>query len=762
MRTGTLAFLLGVLLLQQLTTLPPLAWAWGLLLSVPLAFILKPCWHLPLWGVSGFLWSLLVAQQILAEALPEHLVGQDLLIEGQVASLPVVGAHHVRFEFAVQQARSGATPVTVPGRIRLNWYRSETVPKAGETWRLLVRLKQPHGFRNPGGFDYEAWLYQHRIRATGYVRQADLNQRLASDGSYPLQRLRQAVRDRLASVLHDSPVAGIIMALVVGDRSAIGAEQWQHLQHTGTNHLMAISGLHIGLVAGLTFLLGQRLWRYSGRGMLWLPAPKAGALLALVSALGYAALAGFSIPTQRALIMVTVVMLALLTSRPITPSRTLSLALLLVLLFDPLAVLASGFWLSFAAVTIIFYGLQGRLGHLPRWRQGVRIQWWISVGLFPLVIILFQRASLLAPLANILAVPLVSFLVVPLALLGTMLLPLHSGIATVLLHLASGCMQGLMGLLAWLAELPFASWSGAAASGWQAGLALIGVIMLLAPRGWPARSLGGVLLLPLLVGLPAGIPSGMARFTLLDVGQGLAAVVETRHHTLVFDTGPRFSPRFDTGEAVVVPYLRQRGRRQVDHLVISHGDMDHIGGADSLLTLLPVKTISSSVPDKLVPWPVTPCRRGQAWEWDGVQFQFLHPPAGSLPGRNDASCVLKITAGDQAVLLTGDIEKAAEQRLLQQTDDDLHADILVAPHHGSNTSSTPAFIRAVDPAYVLFPVGYRNRYGFPRPAVVQRYQQAGVQMLDSAGAGAIHFDLGQGTLQPVRYRQLVRRYWHDR
>ena len=317
-------------------------------------------------------------------------------------------------------------------------------------------------------------------------------------------------------------------------------------------------------------------------------------------------------------------------------------------------------------------------------------------------------------------------------------------------------------LLAWLAQQPFASWSGAVSSGWQAALAVLGVILLLAPRGWPARGLGGVLLLPLLVGTPSGIPIGVARFTLLDVGQGLAAVVETRHHTLVFDTGPRFSPRFDTGEAVVVPYLRQRGWRQVDHLVIGHGDTDHIGGAESVLTLLPVKTISSSVPAKLAPWPVIPCRQGQAWEWDGVRFQLLHPPAGSFPSRNDASCVLKVVAGEQAVLLTGDIEKTAEQRLVQQDATLLRADVLVAPHHGSNTSSTQAFIRAVNPAYVLFPVGYRNRYGFPRQAVVQRYQQAGVRMLDSASAGAISFDLGQGTLEPLRYRHTARRYWHDR
>lgn len=762
MRTGTLAFLLGVLLLQQLATLPSPLWGWGLLLSVPLGLLLKPCWHLPVWGVSGFLWGLLHAQLILADRLPEALAGQDLLLEGQIASLPVNQTHHVRFEFVVQRAWSGEQPVTVPRRLRLNWYRTDAILTAGESWRLLVRLKPPHGFRNPGGFDYEGWLYQHRIRATGYVRESPHNQHLANNTGYPLQRLRQTLRDRIAKGLEDSPVKGIILALVIGDRSAIDPEQWRQLQQTGTNHLMAISGLHIGLVAGLMFLLGQRLWRYSGRGMLWLPAPKAGAILALLTATAYAALAGFSIPTQRALIMVSVVMLALLTSRPISPTRTLATALLLVLVFDPLAVLASGFWLSFVAVAIIFYGLHGRVGRLPRWYQGVRIQWWISLGLFPLVIVLFQRVSLIAPIANLLAVPLVSLLVVPLALLGTVVLPLHAGFAADLLHLAAWIMQGIMWLLDGLAEMPFAVWCGAVANGWQAMLAVTGAVLLLAPRGWPGRGVGVVLLLPLLVGLPSGIPPGTARFTLLDVGQGLAAVVETHRHSLVFDTGPRFSSRFDTGEAVVVPYLRQRGWRQVDHLIISHGDTDHIGGAASLLAMMPVKVISSSVPAKLADWPVIPCQRGQAWEWDGVRFRILHPAADRAASRNDASCVLKVSAGKQAVLLTGDIEKVAESQLLQQDASLLKANVLVAPHHGSNTSSTTPFIRAVGPRYVLFPVGYRNRYGFPRPAVVQRYQQAGVSMLDTATAGAIRFELGRGDWQPVGYRHTARRYWHDR
>ena len=763
MRTGTLAFLIGVLLFQQMATLPSLVWAWGLLLCIPAALWLKPYWHLPGWLLSGFFWSLISAHHIMAVSLPQNLIGKDVVLEGHIASLPVLKTQHVQFEFDVQRAWVGEQPVTLPNRIRLNWYR-DYPPQlhAGDSWRLQVRLKPPRGFRNPGGFDYEAWLLQHRIRATGYVRQSDKNQRLTTTGSYPIQRLRQAIRSQVSEILDDSPVKGVLLALIIGDRHAISQEQWVTLQRTGTNHLMAISGLHIGLVAGLAFWLGQRLWRFSGRGMLWLAAPKAGAILALVVAAVYAALAGFSIPTQRALIMVTVVMLALLTSRPVIATRTLAIALFLVLVFDPLAVLAGGFWLSFAAVAIIFYGLSGRLGHLPRWYQGVRVQWWVSVGLFPLVIVLFQRASLISPLANLLAVPLVSLLVVPMTLLGTLLLPISDWLSGYVLQLAAWLMQEVMLGLSWMARWPLVSWSGAAGSHWHAALAVVGVILILAPRGLPARAIGLVLLLPLIVGVPSGIPTGEARFTLLDVGQGLAGVVETRHHTLVFDTGPRFSSRFDTGAAVVVPYLHQRGRRQIDRLIISHGDTDHIGGAESVLAALPVAKISSSVPEKLAPHTVEPCRRGQQWEWDGVAFAILHPSEGFSPRHNNASCVLKITTGKHSLLLTGDIEKAAERHLLQVGTPELRADILVAPHHGSNTSSSMPFIRAVAPEYVLFPVGYRNRFRFPRDVVVQRYREQGVSMLTTATAGAITFDLGQGQLRPDRFRLKARRYWHDR
>jgi competence protein ComEC len=761
MRTGTLAFLFGVWLFQQQATLPHGQWGWALLLVIPAGLLLKPYWHLPAWLVAGYLWSLVMAAPLLDQTLPAELEGQDVLLEGQVASMVVAGERRVRFEFDIQHAQFKSQAVVLPERVRLSWYGAQRALEPGESWRLRVRLKRPHGLMNPGGFDYEAWLFQHRIRATGYVRQDAVNRRMGSPRGYWVQRWRQRIRNQLQGVLPD-PAGGMILALVTGDRSAIRPAQWNVMQRTGTTHLMAISGLHIGLVAGLAFFLGQSVWRFSRRGLLWLPTPKAGAITALLATLAYAALAGFSIPTLRALIMVSVVMLALLSSRPVSPSRTLSLALLLVLILDPLAVLAAGFWLSFGAVAIIFYGLTGQVARQSRWRQAVRVQGWISVGLLPLLILFFQQASLVAPLANLVAVPVVGLLVVPLALLGTFLLGPLPAAGSVLLELASGILAMVYQGLMTLGAAPFTQLSLAAASPAAVIMAGCGVALLLLPRSAPGRWLGTILVLPLLLADPPRPPAGQAWLTLLDVGQGLSAVVQTRHYTLVFDTGPRFGANFDSGRAVVVPFLRQAGVNRVDTLVISHGDSDHVGGAESLLAAYPVQRILSSVPAILPGQSVEGCQRGQNWVRDGIQFRMLHPDEKAARLRNDASCVLQVRAGDQTLLLTGDIEKPAERDLLRQLPDQLGATVLVAPHHGSNTSSTAGFIRAVAPQLVLFPVGYRNRYHFPSPQVIERYDDAGVARLDTANSGAIHLKLGGGELSPLAYRLTSRHYWYNR
>ncbi len=776
MRRMALGFLLGSVALQQLVVLPSPAWSLGLLVLVATA------WRWPglrLWaGVGmGFLWASAMAHTYLAGPLEAALEGRDVVVEGVIASLPTTRSRGVRFQFSPLSLHLDGKPQPLPGKLMLTWYGNAPPLQVGERWRLQVRLKQPHGFMNPGGFDYEAWLFRQGIRAKGYVRKApDINQRLGRHAlDFPLEQWRQTVRDRLTPLLAGREQGAIVLALAMGLRDQISREQWQVLQRTGTSHLVAISGLHVGLVAGFAFFAVRRVWRLSTRAVLRWPATQAGAVAAMVAAVTYAALAGLSIPTQRALVMVLVVMLATLLQRRTRPSSALSLALLLVLVLDPMAVLAPGFWLSFAAVAIIFYGMRGRLGKASHWWRWGRVQWLVAIGLLPVLVLQFQQASLVAPLANLLAVPWVSLVTVPLTLLGTLLAGLLPDVAGWLLGLANGSLTLLWWCLQWLSDWPQAVWRQGLTEPWAVAAAVGGVLWLLSPRGLPARWVGLVWLLPLVFTRAPVVAEGEVLFTLLDVGQGLAAVVQTREHVLVFDTGPRFSSGFNTGDAVVAPYLRTRGIGEVDVLVVSHGDNDHRGGVDDLARQIPIVRVLSSVPERLGELGAQHCHAGLAWEWDGVQFHFLNPAEGEVAkGRrgNNHSCVLRVQAGEQRLLLTGDIERRAERQLLareqENPDAALRAQVLVAPHHGSKTSSSADFLRAVAPRLALFPVGYRNRYGFPKPEVVARYRAQGVQLLDSANSGAIQLRLGvvdstQKELPMMRirrYRQQYRRYWH--
>ena len=774
MRAAAPGFLAGTWMLQQQAVLPD--WRWALLL--PLLALLY--WRLPslrgapgrvlVFALAGFLWATLVGHAQSTGELDPALEGRDVVVDGAIVSLPDQRGDRSRFRFHVNELWLDDEPLSPPGTLLLSWYRGAPPLRVGEGWRLRLRLKRPNGFMNPGGFDYEGWLFREGVRAKGYVRKArsdDENRRLSPPRGHYIDRLRQHLRDGIRSALAGQPQAALVAALAVGDRSAISDGQWDTLIRTGTNHLLAISGLHVGLVAGLAFFLVRWLWSRSARASLRWPAPKAGALAALLAAGAYAALAGFAVPTQRALVMVAVVMLAVILQRQVRPSSLLALALLVVLVIDPLAVLAPGFWLSFAAVAAILLGMSGRLGGTRGWRGWGRVQWVVALGLLPLLILLFQRASVVAPLANLLAVPWVSFFTVPLTLLGSVAWLVFPLLGEGLLTLAAWSLSALWWLLEGLGEWPFAQWSPALPPLWAVGCALPGVALLLLPRGLPGRWLGLVWLLPLWLARPAPLPVGEAEFTLLDVGQGLAAVVRTRGHALVFDTGPRFPSGFNTGEAVIAPFLRAQGVTRLDALIVSHGDNDHIGGAPALAAEFPPRRVLSSVPERLAALGAQPCRGDTAWTWDGVRFELLHPgPDYRGGGRagNNRSCVLRVSAGGDAVLIPGDIERPAEDHLLATRPEDLAAEVLVVPHHGSRTSSGEAFIAAVSPRFALFPVGYRNRYGFPRADVLERYRAREVRLLDSARHGAIRFRLGgEGELRLLEtWRQAARRYWQRR
>lgn len=744
-----IAFLLGCVVISQLPSLPSTA-VW---LGLAVLFVSSLCRGY--WRIAVVIFALfftgLEASQRLNDRLNEVNTQVDLLLIGTIDSIPQQQADRLRFEF-----KPDDTATTLPSKIRLNWYFPPAItPAAGEKWQLQVRLKPPHGMANPNTFDYERGLFQQSIGATGYVRDNDQNGKLATAPWYVLNHWRQLIAGKIQTLLANSPNLPLMQGLTVGLRDAMQPHQWSILRNTGTSHLLAISGLHIGLAAGLGFFVGRWLGSIGSHQLLKLPATVSGAIGGLVMAWFYALLAGMSIPSQRALIMISLMMLALLLRRSAFNYQVLAGSLLCVLLIDPFAVLSAGFWLSFAAVVIILYVSQNR--HPAAKWMWLKIHLWIAFALSPLLLLFFSQTSLIAPLANIIAVPVVSLLVVPLLLLSVALLAVNDSWASYPLQLADWILSQLWTILTYLAALPSATWQVAALPWPLILLSLIGLALLLAPRGWPAKKLGVFMLCPALFFSPSRPEQGVVWFSLLDVGQGLASVIQTHRHTLVFDTGPKFGD-FDTGDAVVVPYLQSRGVKKIDMLLISHGDNDHLGGAQSVLNALPVQRIMSNS-NTVLPGAHT-CVAGQKWQWDQVEFELLHPRSDTRGSSNDVSCVLKITSAGGKILLTGDIERGGEFALLRHQRNKLDADILVVAHHGSKSSSTESFIDAVAPHYALFSTGYLNRWQFPAKEVVERFDARQIKMFNTADDGALLLNLKPD--QPIkitRWRKHRKRLW---
>ncbi len=781
MRKGIFCFLIGIVVFQLMPELP--ARYWLALVPIVVLGMWPRSWFRWLGCVIlGFLWMLWRADLVLTEpTIDEALRGQDLVVVGWVQSLPESSHQRLRFLFRPSALWHQGTALPVPPLIRLSWYNVKDMSlEPGQWLALTVRLKPPRGFSNAGGFDYECWLFQQHIRATGYVRQQlgpdqlqnllVTNPELAAHwGAKPwsswVDRGRARLQESLQLVNH-APATnlGLVHALAIGVRTGIDNAHWEVLRKTGTSHLVAISGLHIGLVAGFGFFFVQWVWARSRRLPSLVPAPKAAALGAVVCAVVYSALAGFAVPTQRAVVMTTVAMVLRLAQGRLLSSHVLSLALVVVLIIDPLAVLAPGFWLSFAAVAVIIFSSSGRLRTPRWWWQWTRVHWVVALGLTPFLLFYFQRTSLIAPVANVLAVPWVSFICVPLVLAATLVGQVSKGLGEILLQLALYSLDAIWEFLAYLAALPWAEWVVPAPALWTLIPALTGMCWLLAPRGWPARWLGGLAILPVLLNRPAGLAPGVVNFTLLDVGQGLAAVVRTAHHTLVYDTGPRFGPDFDAGAAVLVPYLQNLDVRQVDILIISHGDSDHVGGVSSLLAAVAVETVIAGAHKGALPRSAQPCQGPRDWRWDGVVFQILYPLGGGDDDQheNNGSCVLKVTVpGAGSLLLPGDIEARAENDIALHYGHSLRSRALIVPHHGSTTSSSEIFLQMVEPQVAFVATGKGNRFGFPKKIVVERYQQRGIKLFDTAIDGAIDFQIlpEGGVNGPNSRRARFRHYW---
>lgn len=771
-----LAFLSGILILTTFRSVPHWQWIFAIL-PVLLIGVRYPRSIILTGLVAGFLWALFHAWLKLYPALDRSLEGVDLDVVGQIVSIPSVREDRsTRFDFLVFEAAKpdGHGEVTVPKKIRLNWFNAVPPVQLGEHWRIRVRLKRPWGFANPGSFDYEGWLFRNGIRAMGYVRPNTPAKRLA-DGGHPVHSLRARLHQRMQAVLSDmdSENRAVIKALALGEKGEIDRRHRQVLIDTGTSHLLAISGLHVGIVSSMVYLLVLQLWKLSGSLCIRIAAQRVASLAGMVAAVTYAMLAGFSIPTQRAMIMASVVFAAIYLGKSLRPWSLLLTALFAVLVWDPYAVLSPGFWLSFVAVALIFLAVvnnpstDGKPWVLNFGRRFGYIQWVLALGLLPLTLVFFRQAALVSPLANFFAVPWVSFVVVPCVLLGSILLVLSDDLATWVLQGADYSIQAFWWALEHFHQLPYAKWEHSPPD-WVLLPAACGVLLLLLPGKWLGKTASLALLSPLVFAQPTPLRDDETILSVLDVGQGLAVVVEAGDKVLLYDTGPAFKSGFNTGEAVIVPYLYERGIKEIDTLVVSHNDNDHAGGLQGVLDNMSVATLITGIPKEFEHHGLktNPCRKGMVWQWGGVRFQFLHPAGDDVHKfpKNNRSCVLLVTHPSGATaLITGDIERQVEELLVEDQADLLDVDVLIAPHHGSNSSSTAAFIRRTSPHYVIFASGYRNPYHFPRKEVVARYEEFGAEWFNTASSGMVTFAFSERTaLQRYPgYRGVRKRFWHS-
>lgn len=800
MMLASLAFVFGVWLVQQLAQLPSLPWLFCAVITAEFILFSRILFsqrhpnvsqktHTPkslkvfLLSIAAFLlgatWASGFAYWRMSDALPHAWEQKTIAIEGVVASVPEITERGERFKFDVENILTKGA--VVPKHISLNQYRAhpnamenkdaeetEVIANqfhAGERWMLSVRLKRPHGTVNPHGFDFESWALGENIRATGSIKSKAGVKKMADfvwRPSYVVERLREQVQKRITQVLAGKPYSGIIQALVMGDDSQISVQDWQVFLRTGTSHLMSISGLHITMLAGLAFGLVSFLWRRSPALMMRLPTRKAAVFAGVVTALVYALIAGFSVPSQRTFYMLLVFAVALWSGRQLVIAQVLAVALCVVVLLDPWAVNAPGFWLSFGAVAMLAYALGGRVGQAHWLKTAVITQWAVTIGMLPLLLVMFNQASIISPIANALAIPLISFVVTPLALLGSFL-PLDAP-----LNLAYQALAGGMWALKWLSQSSMATWQQHAPATWTLLPAMFGVCWLLLPRGFPMRWLGLIGFLPMLLITPVRPMMGEMKVTVLDVGQGLSVVVQTAKHTMLYDAGPKYNAQSDAGSRIVVPFLQGEGVQKIDGFMVSHNDIDHSGGMASVLALMPVAWFASSLPaDVDIPKTVLKmsCFSGQHWMWDGVHFEVLHPSLTSYEDAtmkdNDRSCVLKVTSQSGSILLTGDIEKADELSLLSAEASQLKSDVLVVPHHGSKTSSSADFIAAVAPSVSIFTSGYLNRFGHPKPEVWARYQARDSLLYRSDYNGAMVLNFTHQKIVVSSWRAQYRRYWHD-
>jgi len=739
--TAAIVAIVGVAFAPALPTYTIIAAS--LLSGLAASVALRPCWRWPLVAfliAAGYAASYGVWRS--AQLLPQALEGRDIALSFRVLTPP-----ERRSEFPPYYRFDAITDLKGLGRVRLNWY-GEGPPSLGDNMHAQLRLRRPHGYQSPGAFDYGRWLFVSGYSATGYVRRPETAVFTASAAPFSPEIFRQHLIAGPSAHLDQYRHGGIMKALLFADRSTISSAEWALFAQTGTSHLMAISGMHIGMVLLWGWGLGRVAIFFYQRGFVLKP------LLAMGFALTYAAMAGFSVPTQRAAAMAAMALLAYGFRRQISPWQSYFAAMLLVLVIDPLAPHQLGFSLSFAAVALLLWSFQGQ--RQPRSLSLLRSQWVVVIGLLPVLGLWGLGFSVASIPANLVAIPVVGFLILPAMFAGLLLLKVWPWLADLLFSCADALLEHLQFGLALAAQWQpvIHYYPPATALGLGVGAALV----ILLPRGVPAKWLAVIPLVALFY-WPAPRPAkGDFWVTVLDVGQGLAVLLQTQTKTLLYDVGPDFRSGFNTADAVVLPALAEFAIGRLDALVLSHGDRDHAGAASALFAKQPVVTFLRGEGIEKLDRKGRDCHTAPGWEWDGVRFEFLKS-IGSGQRGNNASCVMRVGAGLASILLTGDIEAEIERKLMGAHNNNLSANVLVAPHHGSNTSSSAAFIAAVAPAEVVFSAGRNNHYGHPATAVLRRYQTQGSRCWHTGLHGAIQFRFQGGELADIRYARAWRYYW---
>jgi competence protein ComEC len=748
------AFTSGALILHLLPGLP--AWPWIGLTALALIVMWNRVLRIPAALLLGLSLAGGQAQAWLERAVPVNMTGTEVTVVGVVASLPDHSPRRTRLVLRVTEIID-APPEFRAERLRVTVFPAVPRLEAGDVLRVNLRLRPPRGLHNPSGFDYAGWLYRERIHGLAGLRgdpewlEVERRPAVAS-----LHRLRAGIRDAMRAAHPGAGHPGVMEALVIGERGRMQPEEWRLFLHSGTNHLMAISGLHVGLVAGFALLLARLAWRHQSWLRRCLSLRWFAALAAIAAAGAYAALAGFSIPTQRALVMLVLFSVAVLARRDPLSWRVYAAAMVAVVALWPASVLAPGFWFSFGAVAVILLLVQSRVAGLgiAGW---LRIQVILAVALLPLSLTWFQLGSWVAPVANLVAVPVVSFLVLPFLLAGAALAMVWGPLGAPLLWWADAWLAFLLRVLATLVDWPGAV-SEMAASWATAALAGVAVLLILVPHGRRLAPWMLLACLPLLLPQAPRLSDGDFRAEMLDVGQGLAVVVQTRSHVLVYDAGPAWEGGFDSGAAVVLPALRRLGVRSVDRIVVSHEHMDHRGGVAAVRAGLPVGQVLSRRGGSEA--EEAACEAGLSWEWDGVRFETLHPPPYWDHG-NAASCVLAVKGAHGRLMLTGDLEGLGESVLVRSLGERLRTDVLLVPHHGASGVLGRGLLEAAAPSVAWVGSGFDNRFGHPAPDVRARLDARCVPLFDTRERGMVWLETSSDGIRLGPGSRVERpRFWH--